>query len=58
MPLIYSFVARDDKTILAEYSPYRGNFNTVALECLQHLQPGVLLLAPVAPTPKALHAVL
>jgi vesicle-associated membrane protein 7 len=42
MPLIYSFVARDDKTVLAEYSPYHGNFNTVALECFQHLQPGGL----------------
>ncbi|KAF6254046.1 R-SNARE protein, VAMP72-family [Scenedesmus sp. NREL 46B-D3] len=38
MPLIYSFVARNDNTVLAEYSPYHGNFNTVALECLQHLQ--------------------
>eukprot|EP00878_Enallax_costatus_P037143 GHUV01041939.1.p1 GENE.GHUV01041939.1~~GHUV01041939.1.p1 ORF type:complete len:123 (+),score=26.50 GHUV01041939.1:317-685(+) len=39
MPLIYSFVARHPSTVLAEYTPYHGNFNTVALECLQHLQP-------------------
>ncbi|KAF5838848.1 R-SNARE protein, VAMP72-family [Dunaliella salina] len=37
MPLIYSFVARDT-TVLAEYTPYTGNFNTVAIECLQKLQ--------------------
>lgn len=36
MPLIYSFVARDT-TVLAEYTPYSGNFNTVAIECLQRL---------------------
>lgn len=37
MPLIYAFVARDT-TVLAEYTPYSGNFNTVAIECLQKLQ--------------------
>lgn len=36
MPLIYSFVARDT-TVLAEYTPYTGNFNTIAIECLQKL---------------------
>jgi vesicle-associated membrane protein 72 len=37
MPLIYAFVARDH-TVLAEYTPYSGNFNTVAIECLVKLQ--------------------
>jgi hypothetical protein len=37
MPLIYSFVARGT-TVLAEYTSYNGNFNTVALECLQNLK--------------------
>ncbi|KAG2452182.1 hypothetical protein HYH02_003213 [Chlamydomonas schloesseri] len=36
MPLIYAFVARGT-TVLAEYTPYSGNFNTVAIECLQKL---------------------
>mmetsp|Transcript_30779 Transcript_30779/g.68203 ORF Transcript_30779/g.68203 Transcript_30779/m.68203 type:complete len:253 (+) Transcript_30779:119-877(+) len=36
MPLIYSFVARDT-TVLAEYTPFSGNFNTVAIECLQKI---------------------
>uniref|UniRef100_A0A7S0RW97 V-SNARE coiled-coil homology domain-containing protein n=1 Tax=Chlamydomonas leiostraca TaxID=1034604 RepID=A0A7S0RW97_9CHLO len=36
MPLIYAFVSRDT-TVLAEYTPYTGNFNTVAIECLQKL---------------------
>lgn len=36
MPLIYSFVARGT-TVLAEYTPYSGNFNTVAIECLQKI---------------------
>jgi vesicle-associated membrane protein 72 len=36
MPLIYSFVARET-TILAEYTPFSGNFNTVAIECLQRI---------------------
>ncbi|KXZ50451.1 VAM2/VAMP72 protein [Gonium pectorale] len=36
MPLIYAFVARET-TVLAEYTPYSGNFNTVAIECLQKL---------------------
>lgn len=40
MPLVYSFVARQPSTVLAEYTPFHGNFSTVALECLQHLQPG------------------
>lgn len=34
--LIYSFVARD-KTILAEYSAYVGNFNQIAAQCLERL---------------------
>lgn len=34
MSLIYSFVARE-KIILAEFSPYTGNFNTVAIQCLE-----------------------
>lgn len=37
MPLIYSFIARDG-VILAEYMPFSGNFNTIALEVLQHLK--------------------
>ena len=37
MPLIYSFVARDT-VILAEYTSYSGNFNTVAIECLQNIK--------------------
>lgn len=40
MPLIYSFIAREPATVLAEYTSYHGNFKTVALECLEHLQPG------------------
>jgi hypothetical protein len=39
MPLIYSFVAQGT-AVLAEYTPYHGNFNTVALDCLQHAQSG------------------
>jgi hypothetical protein len=40
MPLIYAFVAQGN-TLLVDYTPsFQGNFNTVALECLQHLQPG------------------
>ena len=39
MPLIYSFVAHGT-SVLAEFTPYHGNFNSVALECLQRLQPG------------------
>lgn len=39
MPLIYAFVAQGT-SVLAEYTPFHGNFNSVALECLQHLQPG------------------
>lgn len=37
MPLIYSFVARGT-TVLAEYTSYSGNFNTVAIECLQNVK--------------------
>eukprot|EP00877_Chromochloris_zofingiensis_P007988 jgi/Chrzof1/3442/Cz12g25170.t1 len=37
MPLIYTFVARHT-TVLAEYTSYHGNFNTVALECLQNMK--------------------
>lgn len=36
MPLVYSFVARGT-TVLAEYSPFTGNFNQVAVECLTKL---------------------
>ncbi|EFJ39880.1 hypothetical protein VOLCADRAFT_70298 [Volvox carteri f. nagariensis] len=36
MPLIYALVARET-SVLAEYTPYSGNFNTVAIECLQKL---------------------
>lgn len=36
MPLIYSFVARGT-TVLAEHTPFSGNFNTVAIECLQRI---------------------
>ena len=36
MPLIYSFVARG-VTVLAEYTPYTGNFNLVAAEILQKI---------------------
>jgi hypothetical protein len=39
MPLIYAFVAQGT-TVLAEYTPFHGNFSAVALECLQHLQTG------------------
>eukprot|EP00775_Hariotina_reticulata_P008911 gene8911-9088_t len=38
MPLIYSFVAKAN-TVLAEYSPYHGNFKQLALECLERLDP-------------------
>lgn len=34
--LIYSFVARGT-VILAEYTEFSGNFNTIALQCLQKL---------------------
>eukprot|EP00798_Chlamydomonas_sp_ICE-L_P012282 gene12282-15431_t len=40
MPLIYSFVSRGAEgshVILAEYTPFSGNFNTVALEILQKI---------------------
>lgn len=36
--LIYSFVARG-KAVLAEYSAYAGNFNQVAVQCLDRLPP-------------------
>lgn len=36
--LIYSFVAREGSTVLAEYSAIAGNFRAVALECLQNSQ--------------------
>jgi hypothetical protein len=36
--LIYSFVARGT-VVLAEYTPYSGNFNTIAVQCLQKLPP-------------------
>jgi hypothetical protein len=39
MPLIYAFAAREDGTILAEYSALHGNFREVATECLPHLRP-------------------
>lgn len=34
--LIYAFVARE-KVILAEYTDFSGNFNTIASQCLQKL---------------------
>ncbi|KAH8938240.1 hypothetical protein BDL97_16G071700 [Sphagnum fallax] len=34
--LIYSFVARGT-VVLAEYTPYSGNFSTIAVQCLQKL---------------------
>ncbi|XP_024983715.1 putative vesicle-associated membrane protein 726 [Cynara cardunculus var. scolymus] len=36
--LIYSFVARG-KVILAEYTEFKGNFTTVAAQCLEKLPP-------------------
>ena len=36
--LLYSFVARDRTTVLAEYSALAGNFRAVAIECLQNSQ--------------------
>jgi vesicle-associated membrane protein 72 len=36
MPLIYSFVSRGT-TVLCEYTPYTGNFKTVATEVLQRV---------------------
>ncbi|KAK8664531.1 hypothetical protein V6N13_084316 [Hibiscus sabdariffa] len=35
-PLIYAFVSRGD-VVLAEYTEYSGNFNSIALQCLQKL---------------------
>lgn len=37
MPLIYSFVARRDGTVVAEHTPHKGNTSQVASECLQHV---------------------
>lgn len=59
MPLIYAFAAHGT-SVLAEYTPFHGNFNTVALDCLQHLQAGTcwhtgFLLQPAAGV--ALHPV-
>lgn len=34
--LIYSFVAKGT-VVLAEYTPYTGNFGTIAVQCLQKL---------------------
>ncbi|KAE8674203.1 VAMP722 protein [Hibiscus syriacus] len=34
--LIYAFISRGD-VILAEYTEYSGNFNSIALQCLQKL---------------------
>nr|GMD52795.1 Vesicle-associated membrane protein 727 [Ipomoea batatas] len=34
--LIYSFVAKGT-VVLAEYTPYSGNFSTIAVQCLQKL---------------------
>lgn len=36
--LIYSFVARGT-IVLAEHTPYSGNFSTIAVQCLQKLSP-------------------
>ncbi|KAE8700750.1 VAMP722 protein [Hibiscus syriacus] len=35
-PLIYAFVSRGE-VILAEYTEFSGNFNTIAFQCLQKL---------------------
>ncbi|KAG6495243.1 vesicle-associated membrane protein 727-like [Zingiber officinale] len=35
-PLIYSFVAKGS-VVLAEYTPFSGNFSTIAVQCLQNL---------------------
>ena len=37
--LIYSFVARGT-VILCEFTTFKGNFNTVALQCLEKLPEG------------------
>lgn len=37
MPLIYAFVARGT-TVLAEYTPFSGNFVVVGMELLTKLQ--------------------
>lgn len=34
--LIYSFVAKGT-VVLAEHTPYSGNFSTIAVQCLQKL---------------------
>jgi vesicle-associated membrane protein 72 len=35
--LVYSFVSRGD-TVLAEHAAFSGNFDTVALQCLQNVK--------------------
>ncbi|KAG6522335.1 hypothetical protein ZIOFF_019474 [Zingiber officinale] len=35
-PLIYSFVAKGS-VVLAEYTPFSGNFSTIVVQCLQNL---------------------
>lgn len=37
--LIYSFVAKGT-VVLAEHTPYSGNFSTIAVQCLQKLPSG------------------
>jgi hypothetical protein len=37
MPIIYSFVAKADGTVLAEYAPHKGNTAQVAADCMQHV---------------------
>ncbi|XP_072994812.1 vesicle-associated membrane protein 727-like [Typha latifolia] len=37
-PLVYSFVA-NGSVVLAEHTSFSGNFNTVAIQCLQKLPP-------------------
>nr|CAD1817904.1 unnamed protein product [Ananas comosus var. bracteatus] len=37
-PLIYSFVAKGT-VVLAEHTPFSGNFSTIAIQCLQKLPP-------------------
>ncbi|KAG1331700.1 vesicle-associated membrane protein [Cocos nucifera] len=37
-PLIYSFVAKGT-VVLAEHTSFSGNFNTIAIQCLQKLPP-------------------
>jgi vesicle-associated membrane protein 72 len=37
MPLVYSFVSRGD-VVLCDHAAFSGNFDTVALQCLQNVK--------------------